>query len=109
MYTHEDVTPVIRAGSSSDYDHNTLPSAPSFRVVELLPGNDGDISCKLHTVLLEADLEYEAISYAWGDTNSTALVFCDGKPFEVTKNLSTALTHLRYEDRSRFLWTDALW
>jgi hypothetical protein len=109
MYTHDHVIPMIRAGLGTHYDYDTLPSAPSFRVVELLPGNNGDIICKLHTVFWEADPEYEAISYAWGDSNSKEQVLCDGKSVEVTKNLYTALTHLRYEDRSRFLWADALW
>ncbi|KAF2658267.1 hypothetical protein K491DRAFT_624949 [Lophiostoma macrostomum CBS 122681] len=92
-----------------DYDYNVLPSAQSFRVAEILPGCDGDdISCKLYTAEWTSTPEYEAISYAWGDPKLTAPVFCDGKAIEVTKSLHTALSHFRSEDKSRFVWADAL-
>jgi hypothetical protein len=101
---------VNRTDLSGDYDYDFLPRAQSFRVAELLPGYNGeDIICKLHIAEWESTPKYEAISYAWGDPKSTTFVFCDGKTIEVTKSLHTALSHFRYEDRSRFIWADALW
>jgi hypothetical protein len=103
-------TEVNRTDSSGDYEYNVLPRAQSFRVAELLPGRNGDgIVCKLHTAEWESTPKYKGISYAWGDPKATAFVFCDGKTIEVTKSLRAALSHFRYEDRSRFLWADALW
>ena len=92
------------------YQYGDLPSPTSFRVAELLPGKEDDpISCLLHVVDWSNWLEYEAISYAWGDPNARASIICDGKIIEVTQNLHRGLTHLRFQDRSRFLWADAIW
>ena len=92
------------------YQYEDLPTLTSFRVAELLPGDDGKpISCLMHVVDWSNPLEYEAISYAWGDPNARAPVICNGKRVMVTQNLHKALTHLRFQDQSRFLWVDALW
>jgi hypothetical protein len=92
------------------YQHGILPTETSFRVFELLPGVESEpISCLLRSVHW-ADLPvYEAISYAWGDPKNRALVIVDGKSLDVTVNLETGLKHLRYQDRSRVLWADAVW
>ncbi|CAN9260775.1 unnamed protein product [Alternaria alternata] len=99
----------IRSDLGGSYTYDILPREKSLRIAELLPGffND-DVSIQLHTVEWESLLEYEAVSYAWGDPTLKAPVFCDGHIIEVTQNLHTALSHFRYEDRSRFLWADAL-
>lgn len=52
------------------YQYDILPVPTSFRVLELLPVREGDpISRLLHYLNLSNPLEYEAISYAWGDAN----------------------------------------
>ncbi|GAP87007.1 putative heterokaryon incompatibility protein [Rosellinia necatrix] len=58
---------------------------------------------------------YEALSYCWGDAADRRLVFCDGAPFPVTRNLETALRHLRRcgegkgeDGGDRVLWVDAI-
>jgi hypothetical protein len=92
------------------YNYEELPTETSYRVLELLPGKGNDpISCLLHVTDWESPLEYEAISYAWGDPKVTAPVNVHDKMVEVTVNLHTGLEHLRYQDQSRFLWADALW
>jgi Heterokaryon incompatibility protein (HET) len=92
------------------YRYNDLPTQTSFRVIELLPGEEGNpVSCLLHVVDWSNPLEYEAISYAWGDPNARAEVSCHGKGLEVTHNPHRGLKHLRSQNRSRFLWADALW
>jgi hypothetical protein len=53
-------------------------------------------------------VQYEALSYAWGDNTSTHSVTCNGISFTVTANLHEALVHLRKKDGIRFLWVDAL-
>jgi Heterokaryon incompatibility protein (HET) len=90
------------------YQYKNLPTP--FRVMELLPGQEGDpVSCLLHIVDLCNPPEYEAVSYAWGDPSDKAEVTCDEKSLLVTKNLQKGLAHLRLQDRSRFLWADAIW
>jgi hypothetical protein len=92
------------------YQHQVLPTETSFRVLELLPGVKGDaIDCRLRGEEWANSPVYEAISYAWGDPTARALVIVDGKRLDVTVNLEAGLQHLRYQDRSRVLWVDAIW
>ena len=91
------------------YQYEDLPTQTSFRVVELLTGEDDNpVSCLLHVVDW-SPMEYEAISYAWGDPNARAPITCDGKRLEVTQNLCGGLNQVQFQYRSRFLWADALW
>ena len=95
---------------SKAYEYEDLPCLSSFRITELFPGNDGDpISCTTHIVDLHDPPKYEAISYVWGDTSIKSSVSCSGRKLDITANLHTSLAHLRYQNRSRFLWADALW
>ena len=92
------------------HQHENLPSQTSFRVAEILRGQDGDpISCLLHAADLSDPVEYEVISYAWNDARNRATVICDGKTLDVTRSLHEALAHFRLQDRSRFLWVDGVW
>lgn len=52
--------------------------------------------------------QYEALSYTWGAPVYSHPVICNGVEFSVTQNLHAALVHLRYTDRSRWVWIDAL-
>jgi hypothetical protein len=92
------------------YQYEALPTKTSLRVIELLPGVEGDpISCQLHSGQWGDLPVYEAISYAWGDPKARAPVIVDGKRLDVTVNLHTGLKHFRYQERSRVLWVDAIW
>ncbi|KAI1303970.1 heterokaryon incompatibility protein-domain-containing protein [Xylaria venustula] len=89
------------------YHYKLLPM--SIRIAELLPGTPGDpISCLLHEVEWSNLPKYEALSYAWGDPHDSSTIVVHDKNLEVTKSLQVALTHLRLEDKARFLWADAL-
>ena len=98
-----------------------------FRLLTLLPGEIGSlVRCRLQTKLLihEASLpgaSYEALSYTWTDPqitqnaltngedpNHQPAIILNGFEFLVSHNLYAALQHLRFEDRSRLLWVDAL-
>ncbi|CAK3869617.1 Hypothetical predicted protein [Lecanosticta acicola] len=56
--------------------------------------------------------KYEAISYAWGSPlDRTAIAIVDAEDYRslgVTCNCAEALRYLRYPDRSRSLWVDAI-
>ncbi|KAK0644547.1 heterokaryon incompatibility protein-domain-containing protein [Cercophora newfieldiana] len=111
----------------------TLP--PDWMVFETLEGrvifaNDEiDLSCWEHpggpdlevpvlttTLDVPGTPDFEALSYTWGSPHSRKAVFVEdpskpGRPRRkliVTKNLSIALQHLRYPDRMRTLWVDAI-
>ncbi|KAI0466929.1 heterokaryon incompatibility protein-domain-containing protein [Xylaria cf. heliscus] len=56
---------------------------------------------------------YEALSYVWGsaDDGRVPVQVCSPSGDHtvlVTQNLATALRHLRFDDRERVLWVDAL-
>jgi hypothetical protein len=59
-------------------------------------------------VQLNAPPAYEALSYTWGDPKAKETILCDGKKLEIGKSLFTALRTLRYTDRKRTLWIDAV-
>ncbi|KFA72154.1 hypothetical protein S40288_07067 [Stachybotrys chartarum IBT 40288] len=81
-----------------------------IRLLELLPGVANDELCL--TVRL-ADLNdrpsYEALSYVWGsETNPLRISIGRRWSLDISQNLECALRHIRYEDRSRTLWVDAV-
>ncbi|KAI0189605.1 heterokaryon incompatibility protein-domain-containing protein [Xylaria flabelliformis] len=95
------------------YAYRPLPSG-YIRVAELYPGqfNDG-IIIKLHHEPFQSRKVpvYEALSYVWGSMASPSWVrvaeAVEGE-LQVTRNLDVALRHLRYTDRPRFIWVDAV-
>ncbi|KLU89613.1 hypothetical protein MAPG_08584 [Magnaporthiopsis poae ATCC 64411] len=96
------------------YRHEPIDlSKKAIRLLHLLPGPFcNPIRCSMYQSLLEKGqcihIEYEALSYTWGSSETSETIYIDGKRFRVTKNLHTALQHLRYEKKPRFLWVDAI-
>lgn len=79
------------------------------RILHLLSGEFNDqITCELLTEPVENMPPYEALSYTWGDPDKKVDITVNRKPFWVTVNLKTALRYLRYADRPRLLWVDAI-
>jgi hypothetical protein len=79
-----------------------------IRTLLLCSGEIRDpIRCALRIVNLDEQPAYEALSYTWGDTNSTAPIEVDGGLFDATVNLERALRHLRKADGDLTLWVDA--
>jgi len=94
------------------YIHKALQTPDTIRVLELLPGSsESALSCRILEIdRTHSDIEFEAISYAWGshipacylhDAKSNSLV-------HITESLYLALKAMRYRDRSRILWADAV-
>lgn len=116
----------------NDYSHyHPLDfSRKEIRLVTIASGAfDNPLDCKLtrHPAPWQ-DIDFEALSYCWGNLQDTASInlrhdyvgheeavvpsldaqnLGDG-PFNVTKSLDLALRYLRYEDRARTIWIDAL-
>jgi hypothetical protein len=53
-------------------------------------------------------IQYEAVSYCWGEDPSRASIKVNGVDFRVTASLAGALRRFRYLSRPRYLWADAL-
>jgi hypothetical protein len=67
------------------------------------------IECQLTIASLRDDyLEYEALSYCWGDLSDPETINLQGQPFKVGKNLYRAFIRLREPDEARTLWIDAV-
>jgi Heterokaryon incompatibility protein (HET) len=86
-----------------------LPTPKSVRLLDILPGAGSDvIQTTLAVVKLEDAPAFDALSYVWGSPKRTVNTLCDGERIAVTSNLGAALRRLRYPDRSRRVWIDAL-
>ena len=87
-----------------------------IRIAEVHPGEFKDpIAISLHheRFLTNEHAEaqhtpYEALSYVWGSKENPVPIIADNSDLYITQNLSSALKHLRYRGRSRFVWVDAL-
>lgn len=91
------------------------------RLLALHPGSpDDELVADLPTVIFTADrsglglasenrvVDYEALSYTWGEPLFTHRIVCNGVTVFITRNLNEALRHFRRADTKRYLWTDAL-
>jgi hypothetical protein len=82
---------------------------PNIRLIELLPASASQrIQCLLRETSLSDGVVYEAVSYCWGDPKDQTGIICNGKLLYIPRNLEEALHGLRYRDRSRLLWADAI-
>jgi hypothetical protein len=66
------------------------------------------LTVNLIEVPLSDHLLYEAISYCWGDPKDKSIVTCNGHTLPVPRNLEVALRNMRYQDKPRVLWADAI-
>lgn len=94
-------------------NHTPLPAdGASIRLLRLQPNsaNDAKVQCTLfHASLADVQrVQYEALSYTWGDATQTVDIELNGTIFPVTINLDAALRALRKPDEPRTLWVDAV-
>jgi hypothetical protein len=84
--------------------------ALEIRVVDIMPARsfDDELVCYLKTVSLAQKTNYEALSYAWGDSSDRRQIKLNDKYFAVTANLRSALLYLRSCSEVRSVWIDAL-
>ncbi|CAF9918515.1 hypothetical protein IMSHALPRED_004328 [Imshaugia aleurites] len=109
---------------SDEYSYQSCPliKANYIRILTVQQGGPGDlIECNLTTrplTILELPSPinqvppYEALSYHWGNekAESKIKIYTAGFPgsFKVRPNLHAALKQLRFRDRPRRLWIDAI-
>ena len=94
---------------SSNFVYSPLTVADSVCLIEVLPGQPkDDIRCRLNHVQLFICPRYEALSWAWGNSEVTKEISCNGNRLQVTANLEAALRSLRNIANSRTFWIDAI-
>src|SRR2546421_9509367 len=100
--------------SPPKFSYEPLPIAdaenstrPAFRLLKLHPGHGSEEGkCTLTESHLHDSIPYETISYCWSDDKTT--INCNGTALSISRSLAEALQALRYRDKPRFLWADAI-
>ncbi|RYP61007.1 hypothetical protein DL769_007904 [Monosporascus sp. CRB-8-3] len=100
-------------------DHQIAPAfpyreliGPDIRMLRVRPGEPGSpIECWLYQVPLSGDLEYNALSYNWGNPDVRLPITLNGHIMGITLNLYDALDRLRSSIAGfteKYLWVDAI-
>jgi hypothetical protein len=86
-----------------------------IRLLELFPGSSEEtVTATLSTVSLDASPppRYEALSYVWGDPTIRREIQISSPGFAMSftigVSLEEALIRMRFPDRNRTLWVDAI-
>ncbi|OCK73058.1 hypothetical protein K432DRAFT_313875 [Lepidopterella palustris CBS 459.81] len=79
------------------------------RLLYLHPGKRTEqiqFSLKLYSLL---SCQYEALSYTWGSVENPVIIKSNaGESFLATRSLASVFFRLRYPDKQRALWADAI-
>jgi hypothetical protein len=81
-----------------------------IRILQLAPGHKGDtlVGELLVSSFNDNAIDYDALSYMWGDPAPADRISLSGKTLPIASNLTTALHHLRYSDKPLIIWIDAI-
>ncbi|KAI1358932.1 HET-domain-containing protein [Xylaria arbuscula] len=108
----ESVEPKEKDGeSAADFQYHCAldPTKAEVRVLEILPGVEIDtIKCNLVVRKLHIDGVKEALSYVWGTDATPVPIQVDNETFYIRRSLNTILRRLRYENKPREIWVDAI-
>ncbi|KAH7385581.1 heterokaryon incompatibility protein-domain-containing protein [Phaeosphaeria sp. MPI-PUGE-AT-0046c] len=96
-------------GTAPSYDYSAV-QAGQIRILQLAPGKKGDpfVGELITTQLDQKSIEYDALSYMWGDPAPTDVIWISEKALPIANNLQNALAHLRHEDSPLIIWIDAI-
>lgn len=99
-----------RPDESSPFTYDTLDDPnQKIRLAIIHPGDwQAEIDCTLHTVSLESQPVYKALSYVWGDSEECKNIRLNRRDFAVTMNLYKALRRIRQEHEDLTIWIDAI-
>jgi hypothetical protein len=92
------------------YKHIHLSGNRSIRVLTLEPSPDkvSQPRFSLTEIDLDDNPNFEALSYVWGSVEPASFVICDKKQLKITQNCYAALRYLRWTEKPRTLWVDAI-
>ena len=94
------------------YQYSSLNEAlKETRLLTLEPGDfSADLHVSIHKVALSPENPpiYEALSYVWGSKRRLRKIQVGSSKIAITQNLAIALPYLRYRDKARILWIDAI-
>ena len=94
------------------HQYSSLLYDDSIRLLKLLPaskdGNERVLSCDLEDCRLSGNTSFEALSYTWGPPVFPEVLHTCNGVLQITENLALALRNLRFKERVRYLWVDAV-
>ena len=96
------------------FEYHDLQSKESIRLLRILPGAEADhVECKLIPAISLNGLQtlstgFGDLSYAWGKQSPLFEITLDGLAFGIGPNLHAALKVMRYSDKPRIVWIDAI-
>lgn len=96
--------------TSSIYEPLSIERA-EIRLLTLHPGTgDDEIRGTLFHAFLDnvESLDYETISYCWGDPSDLGTIFVNGSQLQIARNTEAALRSVRYSANDRVLWIDGV-
>jgi hypothetical protein len=99
---------------SPPYVYQALPPSRSIRLFRLFPSADaekplrGELFEYSLQEMYEQEQPYDALSYVWGQSNTTHSIEVDGCDLRITASLQTALSYMRHRRREKLIWVDAL-
>lgn len=97
------------SNTGSEYQHSQCANPTSIRIIQLLPGSGTTtIRCKALHCRARPAPPYEAISYSWGSSETTRIIYCKGKKLRVALNLRDVLWRIRDAVQVKTLWADAV-
>jgi len=107
---------MCQADSSKElFSYDNVPlnkSTREIRLIRVFPARDlaSQVQCEVFFADINESPKYESLSYTWGDPECkiTTPILIHEKIFHARINLDLALRYLRYEDRERILWVDAI-
>jgi hypothetical protein len=103
-----DIDPMVEAMMYSPLPPPTDDNL-TIRLLTLWPGSKlSPIQGNIWKTNLKDGPVFEALSYCWGDESTKTSIMVSGVKLRVTQNLKSALHHLRYPDKRRILWIDAI-
>jgi hypothetical protein len=97
----------------SDHDnifhYESLDSKTSFRLLELLPGdNEAPTRCMITHHNIQKCPPYRAVSYRWGGIGDIHLITVNGSSFPIRHNLWHLFQQIRSPSEPLLLWIDAI-
>lgn len=82
-----------------------------LRLLKVLAGEKADsLQCSIvHASLLDEPRPvYETISYVWGNSLRSSSIYVDGSLISIPDSSDRVIRRMRYPDRDRVLWLDAV-
>ncbi|KAM6509663.1 hypothetical protein FALCPG4_017311 [Fusarium falciforme] len=92
------------------YHYTPLKHPDEIRLLIIEPGRPSEaVKCNLVHTRLSHTPSYEALSYTWGTEERPSQIYCgQDAHISVTQNCLEAIESLRYKDRQRVTWIDAV-